>query len=88
LTAALNPEDKEKIHKEINDAFAWIRDNKNAEVSVYEAKRKELEDKLMPLMQAGFQAAPFGYAGGIGLVPYPGIGVCCGHGGPPVEEND
>jgi L1 cell adhesion molecule like protein len=69
FAAALKPEDKEKIQKEINDTLAWIEDNKEAEVSVFEAKQKELEGKLMPLMQAAYQASAGG-GGGAG----PGAG--------------
>jgi L1 cell adhesion molecule like protein len=61
---ALKPGDKDKILKEINDTLAWIENNKEAEVSVFEAKQKELEGKLMPIMQAAYQGAAG--AGGVG----------------------
>jgi L1 cell adhesion molecule like protein len=64
---ALKPCDKDKILKEINDTLAWIENNKEAEVSVFEAKQKELEGKLMPIMQAAYQGAAG--AGGVGVGP-------------------
>jgi L1 cell adhesion molecule like protein len=69
FAAALKPEDKEKIQKEINDTLAWIEANKEAEVAVFEAKQKELEAKLMPLLQAAYQGAAGGGAGGPGGFP-------------------
>jgi L1 cell adhesion molecule like protein len=71
--AALKPEDKEKIQKEINDTLMWIEENKESEVSVFEAKQKELEGKLMPLMQAAYQGAAGGGGGsGGGAGGFPG----------------
>jgi L1 cell adhesion molecule like protein len=53
--------------------LAWIDNNKEAEVSVFEAKQKELEGKLMPLMQAAYQgAAGAGGAGAGGPGGFPG----------------
>jgi L1 cell adhesion molecule like protein len=69
LAAALKPEDKETIQKEINATLAWIEENKEAEVPVFEAKQKELEGKLMPILTAAYQAS----GGGGGGVP-PGAG--------------
>jgi L1 cell adhesion molecule like protein len=60
FAAVLKPEDKEKTQKEINDCLAWIENNKEAEVSVFEAKQKEFERKLMPIMQATYQASAGG----------------------------
>jgi L1 cell adhesion molecule like protein len=63
FTNALKPGDKDLINKEINDCLAWIENNRDAEVSVFEAKQKELEGKLMPLMQAAYQGAAGGPSG-------------------------
>jgi L1 cell adhesion molecule like protein len=73
FSAALKPGDKDTIMKEINDVLAWIDENKEAEVSVFEAKQKELEGKLMPIMQAAYQSAAGG-AGGAGGFPGGGGG--------------
>jgi L1 cell adhesion molecule like protein len=68
FSAALKPEDKEKIQNEINDMLAWIEDHKEADVAVFDAKQKELEGKLMPIMQAAHQtsASPGAGSGGGG----------------------
>ena len=66
---ALSQSDKD----EINDTLAWLDSNQDADVATIEAKQKELEGKLMPLMQAAYQhaagsaggAAPGGMPGGI-----------------------
>jgi L1 cell adhesion molecule like protein len=73
FSAALKPGDKDTIMKEINDVLAWIDENKEAEVSVFEAKQKELEGKLMPIMQAAYQSAAGG-AGAGGAGGFPGGG--------------
>ncbi|KAK8847275.1 Hsp70 chaperone [Tritrichomonas musculus] len=55
FASAVSQEDKDKINKEIDDALAWIDINQDAEISDFEAKQKELEGKLMPLMQRAYQ---------------------------------
>jgi L1 cell adhesion molecule like protein len=84
LAAVLNTTEKETIMKEINDKLAWIENNKEADVSVFEAKQKQLEGKLMLMMQAAYQAA----AGGAGGGPPPPTprGGGGGRVGPRVEE--
>ena len=70
---ALSQSDKDTINKEIIDTLAWLDSNQDADVATIEAKQKELEGKLMPLMQAAYQhaaggaggAAPGGMPGGI-----------------------
>jgi L1 cell adhesion molecule like protein len=75
FASALKPGDKDVINKEINDCLAWIESNREAEVEVFEAKQKELEGKLMPLMQAAYQAgAGAGGPGGPGGFPGGGAG--------------
>ena len=79
----------------------WIEGNMEAEVAEFEAKQKELEGKLMPIMQKAYQNAaggaggmPGGMPGGIdpnmfnqgGAGPAPGPSA--GHSGPRVEEVD
>ena len=99
---ALSQEDKDLINKEINDTLMWIEGNMEAEVAEFEAKQKELEGKLMPIMQKAYQNAaggaggmPGGMPGGIdpnmfnqgGAGPAPGPSAG-GHSGPRVEEVD
>jgi L1 cell adhesion molecule like protein len=85
--------------KEINDTLTWIDENKEADVSIFEAKQKEIEGKLMPIMQAAYQGTMSnvdGFPEGIdpnmftnndndGISPPPSNGR---HNGPRVEEVD
>lgn len=65
---ALSQEDKDLINKEISDVLTWIDDNREAEVSTFEGKQKELEGKLMPIMQKAHQGAA-GAGAGVGGMP-------------------
>ena len=91
--------DKDTIKKEINNTLAWIDTHQDAEVSEFEAKQKELESKLMPIMQKAYQGAAPGGAGGMpgGIDPNmfqggaggaAGAGAAGGSSGPRVEEVD
>ena len=92
---AIQQSDKDTINKEINDTLAWIDAHQDAEVSEFESKQKELESKLMPIMQRAYQsAAPGGSSGGAGGID-PNMfnqggagGSTGGHSGPRVEEVD
>ena len=92
---AIQQSDKDTINKEINDTLAWIDAHQDAEVSEFESKQKELESKIMPIMQRAYQsAAPGGSAGGAGGID-PNMfnqggagGSTGGHSGPRVEEVD
>lgn len=57
FASALSQEDKDTINREINEAIAWTDSHQDAEVSEFEAKQKELEGKLMPIMQKAYQNA-------------------------------
>ena len=92
---ALSQSDKDTINKEINDTLAWLDSNQDADVATIESKQKELEGKLMPLMQAAYQhaaggAAPGGMPGGMpsGAGPAPGAAPSGHSSGPRVEEVD
>ncbi|KAH0787646.1 cytoplasmic heat shock protein 70 [Histomonas meleagridis] len=84
--------DKDTINKEINDALAWIDANQDADVATIEAKQKELEGKLMPIMQSAYQHAAGGAQGGMpGANMQGGSGASANSGhssGPRVEEVD
>ena len=98
---SLSQEDKDLINKEIQDTLMWIEKNQDADVATFEAKQKELEGKLMPIMQRAYQNAAGG-AGGAGGMPggidpnmfnQGGAGASSGagsggHSGPRVEEVD
>lgn len=81
---SLSQEDKDLINREINDTLLWIDDHKDADVASFNAKQKELEGKLMPLMQKAYQSS----AGG---APDPNQfhrADSTGQSGPRVEEVD
>ena len=90
---ALSQSDKDTINKEINDTLAWLDSNQDADVSTIESKQKELESKLMPIMQSAYQHAAGGAGGMPGGMPSgtgPSSGAApSGHSnGPRVEEVD
>merc|ERR1739849_62244 len=80
--------DKEKIEAAVQDALDWLDKNQLAEKDEFEAKQKEIEGVVNPIMMKVYQAA----GGGAGGMPdmsgggMPGGGG--GGGGPTVEEVD
>jgi L1 cell adhesion molecule like protein len=85
---AINQADKDTVNKEINDVLAWIEGNQDASVEQFESKQKELEGKIMPIMQKAYQGAAGG-AGGAGGMPggidpsmFANMGGAGGPGGP------
>merc|ERR1712139_443252 len=81
-------DDKEKIEAAVKDALDWLDKNQMAEKEEFEAKQKELEAVVNPIMMKVYQAA----GGGEGGMPdmaggMPGGGGG-GSGGPTVEEVD
>merc|ERR1719419_1369344 len=81
--------DKEKIESAVQEALDWLDKNQLAEKDEFEAKQKELEGVVNPIMMKVYQAAGGGAGmpeGGMpGGAPPPGAG---GAGGPTVEEVD
>merc|ERR1719165_46043 len=79
--------DKEKIEKAVQDTLDWLDKNQLAEKDEFEAKQKELEGVVNPIMMKVYQAA----TGGEGGMPdmsgggMPGGGGGGGGGGPTVE---
>merc|ERR1712241_1611057 len=85
--------DKEKIEKAVQDTLDWLDKNQLAEKDEFEAKQKELEGIVNPIMMKVYQAA--GGGGGMpeGGMPGGGFGGAGGPppggaGGPTVEEVD
>merc|ERR1719235_1138941 len=79
--------DKEKIESSVQDCLDWLERNQMAETEEFEAKQKELEGVVNPIMMKVYQSAGGGGMpdmGGMGGAP-PGGG---GAGGPTVEEVD
>merc|ERR1719191_1628438 len=81
---------KEKIEKAVQDTLDWLDKNQLAEKDEFEAKQKELEGIVNPIMMKVYQAA--GGGGGMpdGGMPGGGFGGAPpgGAGGPTVEEVD
>jgi len=80
-------DDKDKIEKAVQDALDWLERNQMAETEEFEAKQKELEGIINPIMMKVYQSAggggmpDMGGMGGAGAAPG-------GAGGPTVEEVD
>merc|ERR1712232_282412 len=88
LKDKFEPGDKDKIEAAVKDALDWLDKNQLAEKDEFEAKQKELEGIVNPIMMKVYQAA----GGGEGGMPdmsggMPGAGAP-GGGGPTVEEVD
>merc|ERR1712226_347280 len=79
--------DKEAIEKAVQETLDWLDKNQLAEKDEFEAKQKELEGVVNPIMMKVYQAA-----GGSGSMPedggMPGGMPGGGGGGPTVEEVD
>merc|ERR1712232_13636 len=82
-------DDKDKIEKAVQEALDWLDKNQMAEKDEFEAKQKELEGIVNPIMMKVYQAAG---GGGMpeGGMPGGGFdgGAPGGAGGPTVEEVD
>jgi len=84
--------DKEKIEKAVQETLDWLDKNQLAEKDEFEAKQKELEGVVNPIMMKVYQAA--GGGGGMPEGGMPGGGFGGGGGapggasGPTVEEVD
>merc|ERR1712151_481345 len=79
--------DKEKIEKAVQDTLDWLDKNQLAEKDEFEAKQKDLEAIVNPIMMKVYQAAGGGEMpeGGMPGGGMPGSG---GGAGPTVEEVD
>merc|ERR1711904_321154 len=84
-------DDKDKIEKAVQEALDWLDKNQLAEKDEFEAKQKELEGVVNPIMMKVYQAAG---GGGMPEGGMPGGGMPggappgAGAGGPTVEEVD
>ena len=78
--------DKDTIEKSVQDTLDWLERNQMAETEEFEAKQKELEGVVNPIMMKVYQSA-----GGGGMPDMGGMGGGAppgGAGGPTVEEVD
>jgi L1 cell adhesion molecule like protein len=77
--------DLDKVQSTIDEALKWIDDSAERTTEDYEAKQKEVEEILMPIIQKGYQAnmpaggMPGGMPEGMGMPEGPG---------PKIEEVD
>ncbi|KAF4744194.1 70-kilodalton heat shock protein, partial [Perkinsus olseni] len=85
LKDKISDEDKAAIEKAVSEALDWLDKNQLAEKEEFEAKQKEVEGIVNPIMMKVYQAAG-GDAGGMpeGSAPPPADGGS----GPTVEEVD
>merc|ERR1711966_161730 len=77
--------DKDKVEEAVKDALDWLDKNQLAEKEEFDAKQKELEAVVNPIMMKVYQAA--GGAGGMPDMGGAGAAPPSG-GGPTVEEVD
>merc|ERR1712227_651140 len=73
-------DDKDKIEKAVQETLDWLDKNQLAEKDEFEAKQKELEGVVNPIMMKVYQAAG-GDAGGVPGGGMPGGGMPGGGGG-------
>merc|ERR1712157_653441 len=81
-------DDKDKIEKAVQEALDWLDKNQMAVKDEFEAKQKELEGVVNPIMMKVYQAAG---GGGMPEGGMPGAdfgNAAGGAGGPTVEEVD
>lgn len=81
-------DDKENIEKAVQEALDWLEKNQTAEKEEFDAKQKEVEGVVNPIMMKVYQAA--GAGGGMpdGMPDMGGMGGAAPAGGPSVEEVD
>merc|ERR1712226_1555142 len=89
LQGKFEGDDKDKIEKAVQETLDWLDKNQLAEKEEFEAKQKELEGVVNPIMMKVYQAAG-GDGGGMPGGGMPGGGAPPGAagGGPTVEEVD
>merc|ERR1712224_1041282 len=80
--------DKEKIEAAVQEALDWLDKNQLAEKDEFEARQKELEGVVNPIMMKVYQAAGGAPEGGMPGGGFDGGNAPGGAGGPTVEEVD
>ncbi|MEW5208115.1 hypothetical protein AB0854_28460, partial [Bacillus cereus] len=94
ISGKLDPEDKQKIEKAIEDTINWLDTNQLAEVEEFEHKLKELEGLFNPIISKIYQGGADQMPGGMGGdMPDGGYGGGASGGsgtgaGPKIEEVD
>jgi len=80
--------DKDKIEKSVQECLDWLERNQMAETEEFEAKQKELEGVVNPIMMKVYQSAGGGGMPDMGGMGGAGAPPGGGAGGPTVEEVD
>merc|ERR1712146_679047 len=80
-------DDKDKIEKALQETLDWLDRNQMAEKDEFDAKQKELEAVVNPIMMKVYQAA-VGAGGMPDMGNMGGGGAAPTSGGPTVEEVD
>lgn len=96
VASKLDPADKEKIEKKVQEVIDWLDHNQLAEVAEFEHHQKELEGVCNPIISkmyagaGGAEGMPGGMPGGMPDFGGAGgpAGGSAGRGGPTVEEVD
>jgi len=92
LKEKFEEEDKKKIEDAVTEALAWLDKNQLAEKDEFEARQKDLEAIVNPIMMKVYQAAGGGEGGMGGMPDMGGMGggasPAGGGSGPTVEEVD
>ena len=63
----MSPEDKKTINSVLEEATKWLDNNQHGTKEEYEEKQKELESKILPLLQKGMD--PNAMGGGMDGMP-------------------
>merc|ERR1711871_1262458 len=58
-------DDKKAIQDLVDEAIKWLESHPNAEKEEYDSKRKEVEEKVNPILQKMYQGAQGGMPGGM-----------------------
>ncbi|KAI3446725.1 hypothetical protein Pfo_003390 [Paulownia fortunei] len=91
FASKLDPSDKEKIEKAVEETIEWLDRNQLAEVEELEDKLKELESICNPIISKMYQGGGGGGGGGAPMdddMPGGGAGSSGGGAGPKIEEVD
>jgi len=92
LKDKISSDDKSAIEKAVDDALSWLDRNQLGEKEEFEAKQKEVEAVVNPIMMKVYQGAAGEAGAAPGAAPggaAPGAGATGGaSSGPTVEEVD
>merc|ERR1711959_863114 len=89
LAGKLSDDDKASVNGKIEEVISWLESNQMAEKEEYEAKQKELEGIVNPILQnLGGGGMPGGMPDMSGMGGAGGMGEAPADDGPKIEEID